>query len=94
MKKTSLFLKTVAMAVAIVLSVCLFTGCGKDETKDEQGRTIISIGDWPSKEGKDLDNANAKKARFEETNPDVVVEPDAWTFDRKTFYAKAAGRLV
>lgn len=84
--------KVVSLTAAAALSVSLFAGCGtKKSDKDEQGRTVISVGAWPSKEGVELDNANAKKARFEEANPDVVVEPDVWTFDRKTFYAKAAG---
>lgn len=52
--------------------------------------TVILVGSWYSKEGVDLDNANKKKARFEEANPDVVIQPDLWTFDRKAFYAKAA----
>lgn len=86
------FVRTVSMVAALTLSVGLFAGCTKSASdKDEQGRTILSVGSWPSKEGKDLDNYNARKARFEEANTDVVIEPDLWTFDRKTFYAKAAG---
>lgn len=90
---TKVYLKRfVSLTAAAALSVSLFAGCGKSVSdKDEQGRTVISVGSWPSKEGVDLDNATEKKARFEEANPDVVIEPDLWTFDRKTFYAKAAG---
>lgn len=84
--------KAIALFAVLALSVTLFAGCGGNDTaKDEQGRTILSVGGWPDKEGKSLDNINARKARFEETNPDVVIEPDHWAFDRKTFYAKAAG---
>lgn len=86
------FVRTVSMVAALTLSVGMLAGCGKSTSdKDEQGRTIVSVGSWPSKEGKELDNYNARKARFEEANPDVVIEPDLWSFDRKTFYAKAAG---
>ena len=86
------FIKAVSMVAAVSLSVGLFAGCSKTANdKDDQGRTIVSVGSWPSKEGVELDNANARKARFEEANPDVVIEPDLWAFDRKTFYAKAAG---
>lgn len=83
--------KVLAVALAATLAVGCFAGCSNGSDKDDQGRTKISVCAWPQKEGKDLDNANAKKARFEEANPDVVVEGSAWTFDRKTFYAKAAG---
>lgn len=86
------YLKIFATTAALVLAVSCFSGCGKKANdKDEQGRTILSVGEWPSKEGTELDNQNAKKARFEEANSDVVIQPDMWTFDRKTFYAKAAG---
>lgn len=88
-KKT---MRIMALALAVIVSLSVFAGCGETaKDKDEQGRTIVSVGSWPSKEGKDLDNYTAKKARFEEANPDVVIEPDVWTLDRKTFYAKAAG---
>ncbi len=81
--------KAIALFAVLALSVTLFAGCGGNDTaKDEQGRTILSVGGWPDKEGKSLDNINARKARFEETNPDVVIEPDHWAFDRNTFYEK------
>ena len=85
-------LKAIALFTVLAISVTLFAGCGNNDTaKDEQGRIILSVGGWPDKEGTALDNLNARKARFEEANPDVVIEPDYWAFDRKTFYAKAAG---
>ncbi len=70
-------------------------GCGADKSdkndKNEQGQTVITIGNWPTKEGVDMDNMRENETRFEAANPDVAVEPDSWVFDRKTFYAKAAG---
>ncbi|MEE1047739.1 MAG: extracellular solute-binding protein [Clostridia bacterium] len=93
MKKN--FLKAVALGAVAAISVTMFAGCGGTGTseapRDEQGRVIISVGGWPDKEGPSLDNINARKAGFEAANTDVVVEPDLWKFDRKTFYAKAAG---
>lgn len=92
MKKINVMHRACAAALAVVLSAGVMTGCGKkDASKDEQGRTIISVGGWPQKEGVALDNYNSRKERFEKDNPDVVVEPNAWSFDRKSFYAKAAG---
>ena len=87
----NLFAKITAFALSAAMSVTLLSGCGNKVTdKDEQGRTIISVGGWPTKEGKEKENIEAKKARFEEANKDFVIEPDSWIFDRKSFYAKAA----
>ena len=92
MKKFNGMYKGLATVLAVTLAVGMFSGCsGKDTAKDEQGRTVISVGGWPQKEGTNLDNYNSRKERFEAENPDVVIQPDAWKFERKTFYAKAAG---
>lgn len=81
----------VALALALSLLVCIFAGCGaKKNDKNEQGQTMISVGGWPTS-GEALDKMNDRKARFDEENPDVALEGDPWTFDRKSFYAKAAG---
>ncbi len=90
--KKAQLIRIIAAATVITVSMGIFSGCGKKvNDKDDKGRTVISVGVWPSKKGVNLDNANARKERFEKANPDVVIEPDTWTFDRKTFYAKAAG---
>lgn len=84
--------RVVALTVALFVMANVLGGCGKKVSdKDEQGRTIISVGSWPQKEGTALDRMNARKEAFEKANPDVVVEPDLWTFDIQTFYAKATG---
>lgn len=85
-------IKVVALMTVLVLSVSMFTGCGTDKNdKNEQGQTVISVGNWPTKEGQALTDITTRKERFEAANTDVVIEPDTWNFDRKTFYAKAAG---
>ena len=91
MKKTK---RLLALGLSLVMSCTLLAGCGGEKDaadKNEQGQTVIRVGGWPDKEGKELDTRNARKDRFEQANPDVKVEPDLWKFDRKTFYAKAAG---
>ncbi len=91
-RKKMWFMRLAACLAAVALSVGLFAGCGQETAdKDDQGRTVISVGGWPTNEGVNLDNLTARKARFEEDNKDVVIEPDHWKFSRKTFYAKAAG---
>jgi len=85
-------LKAVALMLVVVLAAGMLVGCGAGgNDKNENGQTVISVGNWPSKEGVELDNMNARKEAFEAANTDVAIEPDLWEFDRKTFYAKAAG---
>lgn len=85
-------LKAVALCMATILAVGAMAGCSNKATdKDEQGRTILSVGGWPSKEGKELDKMTERKANFEAKNTDVVIEPDKWSFELKTFFAKATG---
>lgn len=84
--------KLTAVIMVAALSAATCCSCEKKvNDKDEQGRTIVSVGNWPTKEGVNLDKVNARKERFEKANLDIVIEPDNWSFDRKTFYAKAAG---
>lgn len=91
--KTRKITKVVGLMTAAALSVSILGACGQKAAndKDDQGRTILSVGLWPQKEGLALEQAEERKARFEKDNPDVVIERDYWTFDRKSFYAKAAG---
>ncbi len=87
-------LKVVALMLTLVLAVGMLAGCGSTSDKNDKGQTVISVGSWPSKEGLELDAMNARKDRFEADNPDVAIDPDNWTFDRRTFYAKAAGNQL
>ena len=90
--KKNLFTKVTAFALSAAMSITLLSGCGnKVSDKDEQGRTVISIGAWPALGHKDLDAMNKRKDDFEKANPDVVINGDQWKFDLKSFYAKAAG---
>ncbi len=83
--------RVLAVMLALVLAVGCFTGCGKQSDKDEQGRTIISIGGCPEKDEKKLQSMAEKKERFETANTDLVVKEDNWNFDRQSFASKAAG---
>lgn len=84
-----------SLLLVVTLLVCCVTGCrNKNTDKDEQGRTVVSVGGWPQKEGDRLDKMNKSKAEFEENNADAVIQPDTWAFDIQTFYPKAeAGTL-
>lgn len=85
-------LKRCVAGTILLASVFGLEGCGnKIQDKDEQGRTIITVGGWPQNEGKAWDMMNRRKEIFEQENQDVSVKGDAWSFSIDTFYAKAAG---
>ena len=70
-------LKIMGLAAAAAVLCGSFAGCGGgDSSTSSNGKTHISIGGWPTKEGKDKENAEAKKARFEEANPEFEIVPD------------------
>ena len=85
--------KIVSLAAALSITACGFAGCGSKDANvtDDQGRTKISIGSWPSKDGPQKTSMEERKASFESSNPEFVIEPDNWSFDLDSFYAKAAG---
>lgn len=81
----------VAVALSMTMTVSLFAGCGnKKSDKDQDGKTIVSVGEWPTK-GTGVQNMADRKQRFENANPEFTIVPDEWTYELKTFYAKAAG---
>lgn len=92
MKRTKRnFVGIVSGIIVLCILVGMLAGCGERSDKNEQGQTVISVGDWPDKEGAELDSMNLRKENFEKSNSDVEVQPNLWKFERKTFYSKAAG---
>ncbi len=64
--KKNLFTKVTAFALSAAMSVTLLSGCGsKVSDKDEQGRTVISIGAWTAPGHKDLDAMNKRREHLE-----------------------------
>ncbi len=83
--------KTAALAMAAILAVSCFAGCNKTSDKDEQGRTIIKVGGYPTKEGPDKEKFDKRIEDFMAENTDVNVQPDTYGFSVDTFFSKAAG---
>ena len=75
------------------VTICGLSGCGNKNANvtDDKGRTIVTVGGWPTKEGTEKQNIEERKQKFEADNTDFVIQPDNWAFDLKSFYAKAAG---
>ena len=52
MKKIN-FKKAAALLTAGVMTMSVFASCGKSANDtDENGKTIVSVANWPQKEGK------------------------------------------
>lgn len=85
--------RILSIFMALIIVTAMITGCTQNAVndKDEQGRTVISVGNWPATEGESLTKITKQKAEFEEENPDMAIEPDTWGFDLQSFYSKAAG---
>ena len=88
--------RLLALLTLSALTVSVLGACGKNSINDtdENGRTIISVGSWPSKDGAKKQNMEDRRQRFETENTDFVIQPDNWSFDLKSFYAKAAGGQI
>lgn len=89
--------KLTALFLASALGVSALAGCSGGNTasdKDEQGRTVISVGNWPTKEGDDMTKMEKYKSEFETENPTMAITGDNWKYDKNSFYSKAsAGQL-
>ncbi|MBR5155427.1 MAG: extracellular solute-binding protein [Clostridia bacterium] len=84
--------RVLAVMLCLVMSVTLFVGCGKDTSdKDEQGRTMITVGNYPAEGTPKRETFDARLAAYNAANPDVAVTPLEWSFDLKAFYSQAAG---
>ena len=94
-------LQKVLSAVLGATMICAaFSGCSSTvavNDKDDQGRTVLSVGNWPSEDTTDknyLETITRQRAEFEEENPTMAITPDTWGFDLQTFYSKAAANQL
>ncbi len=87
--------RILAMTLAGILATGGLTGCGEEKnaavTKD--GKVRLVVGNWPDSEANPslYELRMDQKARFEEKHPDVEIVPDTYSYDVKTFAAKAEG---
>lgn len=83
--------RVVSTVTAAVLAAGMLASCGETAT---DGKTKLSVGDWPTKESSSYERMMTTKASFEEKNPDVEIVPDTWKFDLQTFYPKAEAKML
>ncbi|MBQ3427819.1 MAG: extracellular solute-binding protein [Clostridia bacterium] len=91
--------KTLLVLLSSALLITAFAGCssGKKSDKNADGKSFISVGNWPAQNTTDtnyLETITRQKTEFESENPDWAIEPDTWKFDLDTFYSKAASRQL
>lgn len=86
--------KFFAVVLSAAMAVGVLAGCNGGENKASDGNVTISVGDWPTKEGSQLERRTEQKASFEEKFNNVSIEPDTWSFDLRTFYPKAEAGLL
>ncbi len=87
-------LRLSALLLASAMLVTMGAGCkGKNSDVAEDGRVILTVGNWPSKEAdpKGYERQEQKKEQFEKENPDIMIVEDEWAYDLQTFAAKAEG---
>ena len=91
--------KIVLAALATAVLASAFAGCAPSTNsgKNAEGKTVLSVGNWPSEDTTDkawLERITNQKAEYETENPDIVIEPDTWGFDLDTFYSKASANQL
>lgn len=89
--------KGIALALSIMMSVAGVTGCATKQNASNDGKVVISIGNFfPSEETQPEQYEKVMKQieEFETLYPNVKVEDPHWYFDDSTYMAKAeAGTL-
>ncbi len=88
------WMKAMATICAVAVAGGMFVGCGNDA--QEEGITVISVGDIPSAETDPRANQICmdRIAAFEKNNPDIRIQPDTYVFAPDTYIAMAeAGTL-
>ena len=85
--------KIIVTLLAAAMATSMLASCSGGNT-DDNGEVTISVGNWPAKEGADLDRMNNMKAQFEEAHTNIKITPDTWAYDLKTFYPKAEAGML
>lgn len=84
--RKKLFKRVISAALIATMATAIFTGCGNDSGKKDDGKTVLSLGIWPSDDlVDDIAVHEGYVETFNEKNPDVTVEPKHYTYATDTF---------
>lgn len=85
------FTKNIALGLAAISLIGMFSGCKAETGKKEEGKINISVGNWPDETNPEgVANQEKLVEGFEKENPDINVIGDTFRYDTKTFTMKAA----
>lgn len=86
------FKKTAAIVSAAIIAATSLTGCVGNEVAD--GKVKIRISHWPSETNVNYEVREQERLKFMEENPDIIVEPDTWSYEPQSFIMMAtSGQL-
>ena len=89
--------KKISMIMAAVLSLSMLAGCGASngEKKSADGKITLEVGNWPdATRPESLEKNENWKKQFEELNQNITITPNTYSYEVKTFIAKAAARQL
>ncbi len=86
------FRKLVATTLCFGIIASCVAGCNEKKNLTEE-KITISVGNWPNEEAnpKLYEERMATLERFKAAYPNIEIIPDEWSYDTKTFIAKAEG---
>lgn len=87
--RKNIFKRVISVALVVAMATVMLTGCG-DSGKEDDGKTVLSLGIWPSDDL--VDNVAMHEGyveKFNEINPDVTVKPDHYVYATDTFVSLA-----
>ena len=81
--------RIIAAVAAAALVLPVMSGCGKKDITEE-GKTVITVGYWPTKDDATYNSQEKIRKDFTEKYPDIVVKTDTYGYSVDSFPAKAA----
>lgn len=91
MKKGKWKIISAAIIAAIILPT--LSGCNK-KSAAEENKTVITVGDWPTKDSSSYKSQEKIKEDFMKKYPDIVLKTDSYGYSIDTFAAKAAAKQL
>lgn len=88
--RKKLLKKVMSVALIAAMTTTMITGCESNSGKKDDGKTVLSLGIWPSDDlVDDISMFEGYTDTFNESHPDVTVEPKHYTYATDTFVSLA-----
>lgn len=90
-------MKKLSLLLAAIIALSAMSGCGvkQQEQTSAEGKTVITVADWPSEDDtQEYEKQEKERKEFEEANPDIKIETTTYKYGTDTFLPKAmSGQL-